>query len=81
MFTCWSSCCCDVKDLFYDTEGSPEGQCGCTRGLIWVHVWADMGSHERAVMALESRAVSVRVTKHFVTIYSKTCNKLIYLSM
>ena len=25
-------------------------------------------------MDLESRAVSARVTKHFVTIFSKTCN-------
>ena len=36
---------------------------------------ADMGSSERAAMRLESRAVPVRVTKHFVTILSKTCNK------
>ena len=34
-----------------------------------------MGSHERTVMGLESRAVSARVTKHFVTIFSTTCNK------
>ena len=34
-----------------------------------------MGSHERAIMGLESGAVSARETKHFVTIYSKTCNK------
>ena len=36
---------------------------------------ADMGSSERAVMGLESQAVSTPVTKHFVTIFSKTCNK------
>ena len=29
-----------------------------------------MGSHEQAVMGLESQAVSDWVTKHFVTIYS-----------
>ena len=37
-----------------------------------------MGSHEQAIMSCESRAVSARVTKPFVTtncIFSKTCNK------
>ena len=34
-----------------------------------------MGSHEWAVMGLESRAVLARVTKHFVTFFSTTCNK------
>ena len=34
-----------------------------------------MGSYERAVMGLESQAVSAQVTKHFVTVFSKTCNK------
>ena len=33
-----------------------------------------MGSHEQAVMGLESRAVSAWVTMHFVTIFNKTCN-------
>ena len=32
-----------------------------------------MGSGERAVMGLESRAVSAQVTNHFATIFSKTC--------
>ena len=32
---------------------------------------ADIVSRERAVMGLESRAVSARVTKHFVTILVK----------
>ena len=32
-----------------------------------------MGSRERAVLVLETRAVSARVTKHFVNIFSKTC--------
>ena len=36
------------------------------------------GSHERAVMGLASRAVSAGVTKHFITIFSKTRNKAIY---
>ena len=38
------------------------------------HARADMGAHERAIMGLESPAVSARVTQHFVTIFSKTCN-------
>ena len=36
-----------------------------------MHVRADMVSRERAVMGLESRAVSARVTKNFVTILVK----------
>ena len=34
-----------------------------------------MDSSEWAIMGLESPAVSALVTKHFVTIFSKTCNK------
>ena len=30
-------------------------------------------------MGLESQAVSARVTKHFVTIFNKTCKNLCYL--
>ena len=37
-----------------------------------------MGSRERAVMGLELRTDSAEVTKHFVTIFSKTCKNLIY---
>ena len=33
-----------------------------------------MGSRERAVIGLESQAVLAVITKHFVTIFSKTCN-------
>ena len=46
-------------------------------GPIWVHVRANMGSHEWAAMDFESKAISARVTKHFVTmsLFSKTCNK------
>ena len=33
-----------------------------------MHSRADIGSRERAVMGLESQAVSARVAKHFVTI-------------
>ena len=32
------------------------------RGPIWVHVRANMGSHEGAIMGLESGAVSAQVT-------------------
>ena len=39
-----------------------------------MEVRADMCSREWAVMGLESRAISGRLTKHFVTIFSKTCN-------
>ena len=48
----------DVNDVIYDADMASEGQCGATRGLIWVHVRADIGSRERALMGLESRAVS-----------------------
>ena len=37
-------------------------------------VLAVMDSSERAVMGLESRALSAWVTKLIVTIFSKTCN-------
>ena len=43
-------------------------------GAIWVHVRAD-GSREHAVMGC-SQEVSAQVTKHFVTISSKTCNNV-----
>ena len=33
-----------------------------------------MGSREQAVMGFESRVVSARVTKHFVSNFSKTFN-------
>ena len=33
------------------------------------------GSREWVVMGLKSRAASARVTKYFVTIFSKTCSK------
>ena len=41
----------------------------CTRGPIWVHARVDMGSREWAIMGLEPRAVSARITNYFVTIY------------
>ena len=38
-----------------------------------IHVWV----HARAVLGLKSRTVSVRVTYHFVTLVSETCNKIV----
>ena len=55
----------DVNDVIYDAECTREGQYRCTRGPIWVHTRADMGSCEQAVG---------RETKNFVTISSKTCH-------
>ena len=43
--------------------GAREGRYGCTRGPI---------------MGFESRAISARVTKQIVTIFSKTCDNIIY---
>ena len=64
----------DVNGFIYDAEGAHEGRYGYMRGLKWVHVKANMGSREQAVMGFESRAVSAQLTKHFVTIFSTTCN-------
>ena len=36
------------------------------RGHLWVHMRAEMGSREPAIMGFESRAVSARVTKHLL---------------
>ena len=44
-----------------------------------MHARADMGSRERADMDLESRAISARVTKQIVTIFSKACDKFTIL--
>ena len=51
--------------------GACKGPYGFIRGPIWFHGRADMGSLERAVMCLESQAVSACVNKHFVTIICK----------
>ena len=60
-----------VTDVIYDTEGACEGQYGWMQGLIQVLLRADMDSREGAVFGLESRAVSAKVTKHFITIFIK----------
>ena len=73
--TRWSERRGDVNDVIYDAKGLSEGRNWCTGGPMWVHARADIGSCERAVMGLESRAVSVRVIKYLVTVFSKTCNK------
>ena len=49
---------------------------GACEGGLWIYLRANMGSRERAVMGLESQAISARVTEHFVTIFSKTCNNI-----
>ena len=45
----------------------------------------NMGSREWVVRGLKSQAASARVTKHFVTIFSKTCDMIsvywIYFSL
>ena len=71
MLKSWSLHHGDMNDIIYDAEGANKGRYGCTRADIGSRE-VDMGSRERAVMGLESRAVSALVTKHFVTIFCKT---------
>ena len=61
----------DVNGVIYDADGACEGRYGCVGGFTKTN----MGSHEWVVVGLKSRAASARVTKHFSTIFSKTCNK------
>ena len=77
MFILGSSGPGEVNDIIYDAEGAREGQYGCTQGLIWVHVRANIYSHEQAIMGLGSQAVSARITKHFITIFVKRVIKCI----
>ena len=74
MFTRGSLGPSGLNNIIYDTEGTHQCRYGCRRGQVWVHMRANVGSHERTVMALESQAISAQVTKYFVTIFSKTCN-------
>ena len=67
-----------VNDVINDADGASEGLYGCTRGTICVHVRAIMGSREPGDIGLASRAESARVTKHFVTVFSKEWNKYMY---
>ena len=60
-----------MNDVIYDADGACMGRYGCVGGPRRVN----MGSRECVVMGLKSRAASALVTKHFVTIFSKTCNK------
>ena len=73
MFTWGSFRRGDVIDVIYDAEGAREGQYGCTLGLIWIHLRAVKGSHERAVMGLASRAASV-VCYHVINSVTKSVN-------
>ena len=61
----------DVNDVIYDADGACMGRYGCVGGPTR----DNMGSREWLVVGLKSRAASARVTKHFVTIFSKTYNK------
>ena len=67
-----------LNDVIYDADGASKGLNGCTRGPICVHVRVIMGSREQADIGLVSRTESARVTKHFVTIFSKEYNKYMY---
>ena len=60
-----------MNDVIYYADGACEGRYECMGGPTR----ANMGSREWVVMGLKSRAVSARVTKHLVTMFSKTCNK------
>ena len=71
MFTRWPENRGEVNDVIYDADGACMGRYGCVGGPTR----DNMGSHEWLVVGLKSRAASARVTKHFVTIFSKTCNK------
>ena len=64
MFTRWPENRGDVNNVIYDADGACMGRYG-----------ANMGSHEWLVVGLKSQAAPARVTKHFVTFFSKTCNK------
>ena len=57
--------------VIHDADGACMGRYGCVGGPTR----DNMGSREWLVVGLKSRAASARVTKHFVTIFSKTCNK------
>ena len=69
LFTPWPEHRDDMNDVIYDANDACEGRYGCGGGPTRAH----MGSHECVVMGLKSRAASALVTKHFVTIFSKTC--------
>ena len=60
----------DVNDVIFDADGACMGRYGCVGGPTR----DNMGSREWLVVGLKSRAASARVTKHFVAIFSKTCN-------
>ena len=69
LFTPWPEHRGDMNDVTINADGACEGRYGCVGGPTRAH----MGSRECVVMGLKSRAVSALVTKHFVTIFSKTC--------
>ena len=71
MFTRWPENRGDVNDVIYDADGDCMGRYGCVGGPTR----DNKGSREWLVVGLKSRAASAWVTKHSVTIFSKTCNK------
>ena len=48
---------------------------GLYRPITGANRGVSIGSREWHVVGLKSRAASAWITKHFVTIFSKTCNK------
>ena len=71
MFTRWPEHHVNVNDIINDAYGECKGRYACVRGSIR----ANRGSCEWVIVGSKSRTASARVTKHFVTIFSKTCNK------
>ena len=73
LFTSWPEHPRDVNDVIHGANGACEGRYGCMGGPRRYN----LGSSEWVVtcIGLKSRAASARVTKHFVTFFSKTCNK------
>ena len=67
MFKRWPEHRGDMNVAIYDADGACKGRYGCVGGPRKVN----MCSREWVAMGLKSRAASA----HFVTIFSKTCNK------
>ena len=83
-----------MNEVIYDAFGTGESRYGYTQGPLWVHVRADMGSregvmgsHEWAVMGLESQAISAWVisilllflVKHVMIKYSQ-CPSFMFMN-
>ena len=55
----------NLNNAIKDTDGD---HYGCTYRPLLMHMSAIMGSHEWAVMGLESKTISVQVLKLIITI-------------